>query len=184
MPAVSAVGTQTYFIVNNVRDFLKRMMSNNFFYEPLSERDEKRINCFLKIAQIVSTLSNCASRQVGAILVREKMIISTGTNGTPKGVLNCDEGGCDRCNASSIPSGEQLDKCICVHAEENSVIQAAYNGISTKDSMLFCTHKPCQECVKILINAGVRRVFYINDYNVTYDDALLKTIQLVQWDIK
>ena len=136
----------------------------------------KRRAAFMKVAHIMSELSSCSSRSVGAVLVRDGMIISAGYNGTPKNVMNCNEGGCTRCNDETVPSGEQLDKCLCLHAEANAVIQAAFNGISTKDSILYCTVKPCLGCVKILINAGVRKVFYDAEYNVEYPKHLIEHI--------
>ena len=93
------------------------------------------------------------------------MIISTGYNGTPKGVNNCYEGGCPRCNNSKIKSGEALDQCICVHAEENAIIQAAYHGMSTKDTTLYTIYCPCIFCAKSIINAGIKEVVYFDDYS-------------------
>jgi len=136
----------------------------------------KRRATFMKVAHVIADLSSCISRCVGAVLVRDGMIISTGYNGTPKGVRNCSEGGCSRCSDATIASGEQLDKCLCLHAETNAVIQAAYNGISTQGAVLYCTVKPCLGCVKILINAGVRKVFYEQEYNVEYPKHLIENI--------
>lgn len=135
-------------------------------------KQDKRNEIFLKITECLAELSNCKTRRSGAVLVRDNMIISTGYNGTPKQVLDCGEGGCDRCNGES-KAGEGLDICICVHAEENAIIQAAYNGISTKDSVLYSVYKPCWYCLKSLINAGVRRVYYITEYDgIGYPKAL------------
>lgn len=137
------------------------------------DKQDKRNKVFLAMADCVSQLSSCKTRHAGAVLVRDNMIISTGYNGTPKQVLDCDEGGCARCNGKS-EAGESLDICICVHAEENAVIQAAYNGISTKDSVLYCTYKPCWYCLKSLINAGVRRVYYSMEYDaIEYPKAMM-----------
>jgi dCMP deaminase len=148
-------------------------------------KEKKRRLVFMKMAEILSSLSSCVRPKKAAILVRENMIISTGYNGTPKGVLNCDEGGCDRCN-NDPEHGKDLDKCICVHAEENAIIQAAYNGISTKDSTLFSTHKPCWTCLKTLMNAGIRRVYFVHEYgNEDYPKQLTmgpNTISLEKLD--
>jgi len=125
---------------------------------------------FLSIAAIVATRSDCVSRGVGAVLVRDSSIIATGYNGSPKGIKNCSLGGCDRCKdklLGKIPSGEQLDKCICAHAEENTIAQAANNGISTKNSILYCTHLPCIQCSKLLIQAGIKKILYKEDYAST-----------------
>jgi len=121
-------------------------------------------NYFKKITEDVSLRSNCLTRQCGAILIKEKMIISTGYNGTPKGVKNCFKGGCPRCNDSKIKSGEALDRCICVHAEENAIIQAAYHGMSTKDATLYTIYCPCIFCAKSIVNAGIKEVIYFDDY--------------------
>ena len=93
-------------------------------------------------------------------------IISTGYNGTPRGVRNCNEGGCPRC-ASSAPSGTGLGECICSHAEENSITQAAYHGISTKGATIYVTLSPCLMCSKMIVNAGIREVVYDEEYSVT-----------------
>jgi dCMP deaminase len=118
---------------------------------------------FMKIAQIVALRSNCMKRKVAAVVVKDRRIISTGYNGTPRGVKNCNEGGCPRCN-SMAASGTQLGECLCSHAEENAIVQAAYHGISLKDSSLYTTYSPCLICTKMIINAGIREVVYNVDY--------------------
>ena len=124
---------------------------------------------FTKIAQLVASRSSCLSRQVGAVIVKEKMIVSTGYNGTPRGIVNCDEGGCKRCadrQSEKINSGEKLDECICIHAEENALLQAAYNGISIKDGTLYTSLCPCRFCAKHIINAGIKKVYYSENYEL------------------
>ena len=118
---------------------------------------------FIDIAQVVARRGNCMKRQIAAVLVRDNRIVATGYNGTPKGAINCNEGGCERCN-SLAPSGTGLDDCVCNHAEENAICQAAYHGISIKDATLYCTHSPCLRCAKLLINAGIKEVVYNADY--------------------
>ncbi len=118
---------------------------------------------FLNIAKVVASRSNCMKRKVAAVIVKDKRIISTGYNGTPRGVPNCDEGGCPRCN-SFTDSGAKLDECLCSHGEENAIVQAAYHGISIKDSILYCTLSPCLICTKMIINSGIREVVYNKDY--------------------
>lgn len=130
-------------------------------------KNYKRVNWdeyFKKITQDITLRSNCRTRQCGAILVKEQMIISTGYNGTPRNVKNCYEGGCPRCNDKNVKSGEQLDRCICVHAEENAILQAAIHGMSTLDSVLYTSYTPCIFCTKSIINAGVKEVVYFDDY--------------------
>lgn len=119
---------------------------------------------FMDIAHVVAHRGNCSRRQVAALIVREKRIISTGYNGTPRGVKNCFEGGCPRCN-SDTPSGHSLGDCICAHAEENAIVQAAYHGIAVRESTLYCTISPCLMCAKMIINAGIVEVVYEEEYH-------------------
>ena len=114
---------------------------------------------FLNIARVVASRSNCVKRKVGALIVLERRIISTGYNGTPRGVLNCNEGGCPRC-AGAAESGTRLDECLCSHAEENAITQAAYHGVSVRGSSLYTTLSPCLMCTKMIINAGIAEVAY------------------------
>jgi len=117
----------------------------------------------MNIAHVVKTRGNCGRRKVAAIIVKDKRIISTGYNGTPRGIKNCYEGGCVRC-AGNAPSGSALNDCICSHAEENSIVQAAYHGISVKDGIIYVTLSPCLTCAKMIINAGIREVIYDEEY--------------------
>lgn len=118
---------------------------------------------FMKIAQVASMRSNCIKRKVGAVIVRDKRIVSTGYNGTPRGTKNCNEGGCPRCN-SLASSGTRLDECLCSHAEENAITQAAYHGTSVKDGTLYSTFAPCLMCSKMIINSGIIEVVFNVDY--------------------
>ncbi|MBI4214996.1 dCMP deaminase family protein [archaeon] len=134
---------------------------------------------FMSIARVVRSRSSCARRQVGAILVKNKQIISTGYNGTPRGVKNCDEGGCPRCNApeSVHPRGqylEHLDKCFCCHSEENTILQAAFHGMKTEGATVYTTNMPCTMCAKILINAGIKCIVAGGEYP---DDQVLNLIK-------
>jgi dCMP deaminase len=118
---------------------------------------------FMKIAQVASMRSNCIKRKVGAVIVRDKRIISTGYNGTPRGTKNCNEGGCPRCN-NLASSGTKLDECLCSHAEENAITQAAYHGTSVKEGTLYTTFAPCLMCSKMIINSGIGEVVFNLDY--------------------
>ncbi len=120
---------------------------------------------FMNIAHVAATRSNCCRRHVAAVIVKDHRIISTGYNGTPRGIKNCDEGGCPRCN-SDVASGHNLDLCICSHAEENSIVQAAYHGISVKDSTLYTTYSPCLLCAKMILNAGIKEVVFEDRYSI------------------
>lgn len=118
---------------------------------------------FMDIAHVVKRRSNCVRRDVAAVVVKDRRVVSTGYNGTPRGVTNCCEGGCERC-AGSSPSGSGLGECICSHAEENAITQAAYHGTCLRDAVVYCTLSPCLICAKMIINAGIREVVYDEDY--------------------
>ncbi|QSH41609.1 dCMP deaminase family protein [Lentisphaerota bacterium ZTH] len=122
-------------------------------------------NYFMNIAMVVAARANCSRRQVAAVIVKDKRIISTGYNGTPRGIRNCHEGGCSRCSSDS-PSGHNLSMCVCSHAEENAIVQAAYHGISVKDSTLYTTFSPCLLCAKMIINSGIQEVVYHKQYTI------------------
>ncbi len=126
---------------------------------------------FSLIAHVVSTRSNCVRRNVGAVIVdQQRNIISTGYNSPSRGMKHCDEGGCPRASLD-IKSGELLEMCTAVHAEINAIIQAATQGRSTLGSTLYCTNRPCSQCTKTIINAGIGRVVYASEYS----DALLES---------
>ena len=118
---------------------------------------------FMNIAHVVKTRGNCSRRQVAAVVVLDRRIVSTGYNGTPRGVRNCIDGGCRRC-AGNAPSGTALTECICCHAEENAITQAAYHGIALKGAALYCTLSPCLMCARMIVNAGVVEVIYEDEY--------------------
>jgi dCMP deaminase len=118
---------------------------------------------FMSIAEVVARRSNCMKRNVAAVIIRDKRIISTGYNGTPRGVRNCNEGGCERCNTNT-ESGKNLADCVCSHGEENAIVQSAYHGIEIKGSTLYSTFSPCLLCTKMIINAGIQEVIYNAEY--------------------
>ncbi len=120
---------------------------------------------FMDIAKVVSLRGNCIKRKIAAVIVRDRRIISTGYNGTPRGVRNCNEGGCPRCNRFGA-SGESLDECLCSHAEENAIVQAAYHGVSIKGGMIYTTYSPCLICTKMIINSGLSEVVYSREYSI------------------
>ena len=122
---------------------------------------------FMDITEMVSKRSTCIRRNVGAILVKDKRILATGYNGAPAGLKHCAELGCLRENAS-IPSGMRHELCRGIHAEQNVIIQAAYHGVSINGATMYCTNKPCVICSKMIINSGIRSIFY----NEGYDDPL------------
>lgn len=120
---------------------------------------------FLDIASVVASRSNCIKRKVAAVITLDRRIISTGYNGTPRGVQNCNEGGCPRCRRFA-PGGTALEECLCCHAEENAITQAAYHGVSVKGGTLYTTFSPCLLCTKMIINAGISEVVYGEEYTL------------------
>lgn len=118
---------------------------------------------FMEIAKVVALRSNCIKRKVAAVIVKNERIISTGYNGTPRGVTNCKEGGCPRCN-QFVASGTNLDECFCSHAEENAITQAAYHGVNIKGGTLYTTFSPCLICTKMILNSGIVEVVYSHHY--------------------
>jgi dCMP deaminase len=118
---------------------------------------------FMDIAKVTAARSNCLKRKVAALIVRDKRIISTGYNGTPRGTRNCNEGGCPRCN-SLAASGTSLADCLCSHGEENAIVQAAYHGVHLTNSTIYSTFAPCLLCAKMIINSGISEVVYNKDY--------------------
>ncbi len=122
---------------------------------------------FMGITDLVAGRSTCLRRKVGAVLVKEKRILCSGYNGAPSSVPHCRETGCLR-EQLNVPSGEKHELCRGVHAEQNVIIQAAYHGIAVSDAVLYSTTQPCSICAKMIINAGIRKVYYKDGY----DDAL------------
>jgi dCMP deaminase len=118
---------------------------------------------FMSIARVVASRSNCVKRKVAAVITRDRRIISTGYNGTPRGTRNCNEGGCPRCNAFA-EGGTRLDECLCSHGEENAITQAAFHGVSVRGGTLYTTFSPCLMCTKMTINAGIEEVAYNASY--------------------
>ena len=114
---------------------------------------------FLDIAALVATRSTCLHRKVGAVLVRDKCILSTGYNGAPVGEPHCGEVGCNK-----PEHGVGMERCRAVHAEVNAIIQAAIHGVSIDGATLYCTHSPCQICSQILKNAKIKRIFWGERY--------------------
>ena len=120
---------------------------------------------FMGIAMAVRERADCLGNRIGAVIVMDGRIISTGYNGTPEDMLNCSEGGCHRCsNRHEYPSGTAYDLCICVHAEQNAILSAARFGIAVQGSTLYTTMRPCFGCTKEMLQAKIQAVFYIHDW--------------------
>lgn len=114
---------------------------------------------FMEIATIVAKRSTCLRNQVGAVVVKDKRILSTGYNGAPRNLQHCLDIGCIR-QQNNIASGTRHELCRAVHAEQNAIIQAALHGVSIEGATLYCTHQPCILCAKMLINARIEKVFF------------------------
>lgn len=121
---------------------------------------------FLNLAHVVKDRSNCLRMAVGVVIVKDKHIIATGYNGTPAGIKNCIDGGCERClqrDKNILKENERKDLCICVHSEQNALLQSAYHGVPTKGATLYSTVAPCLQCAKAIINAGISKIVFAQD---------------------
>jgi dCMP deaminase len=144
-------------------------------FKTKTERDRERAIYYLSLAATVRSAANCWGSEVGAVLVRNDRVISTGYNGTPAGFLNCREGGCIRCQERhrhdedsdyesphpEVMAGKALDICFCVHAEQNALLSAARHGIAVDGSVLYVTHQPWFSCLKEALQAGVHQIIYL-----------------------
>ncbi|SDN93292.1 deoxycytidylate deaminase [Desulfonauticus submarinus] len=118
---------------------------------------------YMEIAKLVAKRSTCLRRKVGAIAVKDKRILATGYNGAPTGLTHCLDIGCLR-EQLNIPSGERHELCRGLHAEQNVIIQAALHGVSLKGASLYCTTQPCLICTKMLINCGIKAIYFAEGY--------------------
>ncbi|MBW1646257.1 MAG: cytidine/deoxycytidylate deaminase family protein [Deltaproteobacteria bacterium] len=128
---------------------------------------------FMQIAHLVATRSTCLRRRVGALIVKENRILSTGYNGAPSGIGHCLSRGCIR-EAMNIPSGERHELCRGLHAEQNAIIQAAYHGVSINGADIYCTNQPCIICSKMIINAGIRKIYIADAYPDSLAEEMLQ----------
>lgn len=118
---------------------------------------------FLGIVELIKERSTCLRRQVGAVVVKDKRILTTGYNGAPAGCRHCEEVGCLR-QSLNVPSGERHELCRAAHAEQNAIAQAAMYGVSINGGTIYVTAQPCVICTKLIINSGIKRVVYKGDY--------------------
>lgn len=121
---------------------------------------------FMEMAQLISGWASCyqENRKIGAVIVKDKRIVTTGYNGAPAGVRTCVERGECLRRKLNVESGTRAELCYAIHAEQNAIIQAARLGVSIKDATLYCTHQPCAVCAKMIVNAGIVRVVYREGY--------------------
>jgi len=127
---------------------------------------------FMDIAALVAKRSTCLRRSVGSVIVKNKRILSTGYNGAPTDIRHCIETGCLR-EKLNVASGERHELCRGIHAEQNAIIQAAFHGVSIKDATLFCTNLPCSICAKMIINAGIKRIYFQSGYTDPMSEEML-----------
>ncbi|KAJ9072122.1 Deoxycytidine monophosphate (dCMP) deaminase [Entomophthora muscae] len=120
---------------------------------------------FMLLTELACLRSNCMKRRVGCLVVKDNRVIATGYNGTPRNVLNCSEGGCPRCNSNSV-MGQDLDICLCIHAEENALLEAGRERISGGHAILYCNTCPCIGCAKKIVQVGVKEVVYSQAYRM------------------
>ena len=138
---------------------------------------------FMDIATLMARRSTCTRRTVGAIIVKDKRILSTGYNGAPSGIRHCIDTGCLR-EQMNVASGERHELCRGIHAEQNAIIQAAFHGVSIKDSTLFCTNLPCSICAKMIINAGIKIIYYKSGYADSMSEEMLREakVKVIKFD--
>ena len=125
----------------------------------------------MKLAWLVAERSTCLRHHVGAVITKDRRILTTGYNGAAAGVKDCVELGCLR-NELKIPSGQRHEICRAIHAEQNAIIQGGFQGVNIKGATLYCTHSPCVLCAKMIVNAGIKKVFT----GITYPDNFYKEL--------
>ena len=131
---------------------------------------------FMTITRQVAERSTCTRAKVGAVIVRDRSILATGYNGSPAGMPHCTEVGC-LIYESKTPTGDIEQNCFrTIHAEINAIAQAAKNGASIRDASIYITHTPCIHCLKVLVNTGIRAIFYEKPYKIdTVQDIIRQT---------
>ncbi len=145
---------------------------------------------YMQVALTVRSRANCTGQHVAAVLVLNNRIVSTGFNATPPGFAECEDGGCEICRQRELPveqrtdpifeiEGTHLDICICGHAEANALLAAAREGIATDGTTLYVTHKPCFMCLQDAVQAGVRRIVYLRDYELGQSMGLKQQYELL-----
>jgi dCMP deaminase len=153
----------------NFNDRLKEFIEKEDWFEGSEENgviDESRPGpdeYFMKMAHLVKERATCTRRKVGAVIVKDRHLLSTGYNGNPKGMKHCNEIGCLR-EELKVPSGERHELCTGLHAEQNAIIQSSVFGTSIKDATMYCTNTPCSVCAKMLVNAGIKELVYDDGY--------------------
>ena len=136
---------------------------------------------FMEVAKLVASWASCyqIDRKIGAVIVKDKRIMTTGYNGAPAGVRTCVERGECMRKKRGIASGTQHELCYAIHAEQNAIIQAAKLGVSIDGATLYCTHQPCVICTKLIVNAGIARVVYREGYPDEFAMQILEEAGLI-----
>ncbi|HOK34233.1 MAG TPA: dCMP deaminase family protein [Fervidobacterium sp.] len=152
----------------------------NVIIKPKKNEREDWDDYFKRVASMIAERSTCFHRKVGAVIVKNKRILATGYNQPPSNFPHCDEIGCIR-DDLKIPSGKNQEICYGLHAEQNALMQAARFGISTEGATIYVTHKPCSVCARLIVNAGIKRVVFIEGYPDSLTDFFFSTcgVQLV-----
>lgn len=138
---------------------------------------------FIKIAGDVASRATCIRRKVGAVIVKDKRILSTGYNGVPAGITHCSKDTCLR-TIYNVPSGEKHELCRGLHAEQNAIIQAALHGVSINSASIYVTNQPCSICTKMLINSGIKRIIFSEAYNDKLAMEMIKEASIDVFIIK
>ncbi len=138
---------------------------------------------FMEMAYLASQRSTCLRRHVGAVLVRDNQILSTGYNGSPKNISHCSQTGCLR-EKLNVPAGEKHELCRGVHAEQNAIIQCSINGATTRNAVLYCTNQPCSICAKLIINAEIKTVYIADTYPDTLAEQMFREagVEMIRYD--
>ena len=136
---------------------------------------------FMEMTHLVSSWSSCFNecRAIGAVVVKDKRVMTTGYNGAPQGIRTCKERGECLRRKLNIPSGTRTEICYAIHAEQNAVIQAAKLGVSIDGGTCYCTHQPCSVCAKILVNAGIKRIVYEQGYPDDFSLEILNEADII-----
>lgn len=132
---------------------------------------------FMGFACLAAERSSCLRRQVGAVVVKDRRVLATGYNGAPSGLPHCEETGCLR-KTLKVPSGERHELCRGLHAEQNAIIQAATYGVSIQGGTIYTTNFPCSICTKMLINAGIKAIMYLDGYPDDLAEELLQSARI------
>ena len=152
----------------------------------MDEKFDKWDKRFIDMARLVSTWSSCfqTNRQVGAVIVKNKRVMTTGYNGAASGIKSCKERGSCLRRELNIPSGTRHEICYATHAEQNAIIQAAKLGVCIDGATLYCTHQPCVICAKMIINSGIKRIVYKDGYPDEFSMQLLREsgVEIVKFE--